>query len=337
MRVLVSGGAGFIGSNLCRRLVHDAAVDEVVVIDDFSTGHEANLDDIEVSLHRASILDERAVAVAVAGCDTIVHLAALGSVPRSVADPIATHEVNVRGTLNVLQAARAAGGRHVVLASSSSVYGANPTLPKVETAACQPMSPYAVSKLAAEQYPMAFAQCYSLPALPFRFFNVYGPGQRPGQAYAAVVPVFVDAALAERPLPLHGDGRQSRDFTFVDTVTEVLTRAVLEGVTAEPTNLAFGTRTDLRSVIEMLADVLGRGVEVQNLPARSGDVRHSQADNSRLQNLFPDIEPAPLHHGLKATLDWMRSLANEKVDARASDRSCSSGGGSPGLVGPSRG
>lgn len=317
MKVLVTGGAGFIGSNLCRRLNQEPQVDEVVVVDDFSTGHEDNLVGIDVDLHETSVLDEAGVAAAAAGCDAIVHLAALGSVPRSVADPVATHEANARGTLNILQAARAEGNVHVVLASSSSVYGANPTLPKVEDMACFPMSPYAVSKLATEQYAVAFANCYGLPVLPFRFFNVYGPGQRPGHAYAAVIPVFVAAALEGRPLPLHGDGQQSRDFTFVDTVTEVLSRAVVHRVVSGPTNLAFGTRTDLSTVLRLLQEVLGHRVEFDHQQARPGDVRHSQADNARLRTLFPGVEAFPLRDGIKRTVEWMRTLLRTSPSAAA--------------------
>ena len=312
MKVLVTGGAGFIGSNLCRRLARQPGIGEIVVLDDLSTGHEANLEGLGVSLHRASLLDEARVATAISGCSAVVHLAALGSVPRSVADPIATHEANARGTLNILQAARAEGDIHVVLASSSSVYGANPTLPKVEDMACLPTSPYAVSKLATEQYAMAFARCYGLPVLPLRFFNVYGPNQMPGHAYAAVIPVFVAAALRGSPLPVHGDGQQSRDFTFVGTVIEVLTHAVLQRVTAGPTNLAFGTRTDLNTVIALVAEALGRSVEVDRLPARPGDVRHSQADNTRLRSLFPEIRPTPLAEGLARTIEWMQSFLADR-------------------------
>jgi UDP-glucose 4-epimerase len=308
VKVLVTGGAGFIGSNLCRRLAQESKIREIVVLDDLSTGFEANLQGLGLPIHRASLLDQTRVATAMAGCDAVVHLAALGSVPRSVADPVATHEANARGTLNVLQAARAEGNLHVVLASSSSVYGANPTLPKAEHLACLPMSPYAVSKLATEQYAMAFAQCYDLPVLPFRFFNVYGPRQMPGHAYAAVIPVFVAAALTGSPVPVHGDGHQSRDFTFVDTVTEVLTRAVVERVTSGPTNLAFGTRTDLMTVLSVLEEVLGRRVEIERRPARPGDVRHSQADNTRLRALFPDVTPSPLEKGIANTVEWMQTL-----------------------------
>ena len=207
----------------------------------------------------------------------------------------------------MLDAARHNDNAHVVLASSSSVYGANPTLPKVETLLCQPMSPYAVSKLATEQYAMAYAACYDLPVLPFRFFNVYGPGQHAGHVYAAVVPVFLDAALAGRPLPLNGDGEQSRDFTFVGTVVETLTRAVTDRVTSGPTNLAFGTRTTLNELIRLIEAALGHPVQIERRDPRPGDVRHSQADNAQLRGLFPDITAVPLQTGIAQTLDWFRS------------------------------
>lgn len=317
MRVLVTGGAGFIGSNLCRRLLLEPQVREVVVLDDLSTGLMSNLEGLPVTFHRGSILVDADVRTAIAGCSAVVHLAALGSVPRSVADPIATHEANVRGTLNVLQAARTAGNIHVVLASSSSVYGANPQLPKVEDMTCLPVSPYAVSKLAAEQYAMAFANCYDLPVLPFRFFNVYGPRQRPDHTYAAVIPVFTAAALREVPVPVHGDGRQSRDFTFVDTVTEVLTQAVAQGTTSAPANLAFGTRTDLGTVVRVLEEVLGRRVDIGHQPARPGDVRHSQADNTRLRALFPGVQPVTLHEGIRRTVEWMQPLLHRQAGSAA--------------------
>lgn len=317
MKILVTGGAGFIGSNLCRRLAQEPRVSEVTVLDDLSTGVRSNLDGVAVTLHEKSLLDEESLERATRGCDAVIHLAALGSVPRSIADPVATHEANARGTLNVLQAARAAGGAQVVLASSSSVYGANRALPKVEDMTCMPMSPYAVSKLAAEQYAMAFARCYDLPVLPFRFFNVYGPRQRAGHAYAAVIPVFVDAALRGRPLPVHGDGTQSRDFTYVDTVTATLTQAVLGGVTAPPTNLAFGTRTDLNTVIRVLEETLGRRLEVDRRPSRPGDVPHSQADDARLRRHFPDVAPFPLAEGVRRTVAWMESLRDARSDTAA--------------------
>lgn len=308
MKVLVTGGAGFIGSNLCRRLLTEAAVDVVTVIDDLSTGYASNINGLPVRFVRGSILDEDALSEAVRGADAIVHLAALGSVPRSVADPVSSHEANASGTLAVLQAARRVGGAHVIMSSSSSVYGANPVIPKSEELMCQPMSPYAVSKLAAEQYLMAFAQCYELPVLPFRFFNVYGPRQMAGHAYAAVIPVFVEAALRGSPLPINGDGSHSRDFTFVGTVTDILTRAVLTRATGDPTNLAFGSRTTLLELIGVIERAVGRKAVIEFRPERSGDVRHSQADNERLRSLFGDLQPVPLEAGVAETVDWMRGV-----------------------------
>lgn len=305
MRVLVTGGAGFIGSNLCRRLVANGAVDRVVVLDDLSTGAASNLDGVDADLVAGSILDASVVGPLVADADAVVHLAALGSVPRSVADPVASHVVNASGTVSVLEAARSAGGRHVVVASSSSVYGANPALPKHEDLAQLPMTPYAASKLATEGYALAYQHSYGLPVLTFRFFNVFGPRQAVGHAYAAVVPTFVAAALGHRPIPVHGDGTQSRDFTAVDTVTAVIEDALLRSVTnPEPVNLAYGTRTDLLTLIGMLEEVLGRPLAREHGPRRVGDVDHSRADDARLRALFPGIEPVPMADALRATVEW---------------------------------
>ncbi|MEI2655017.1 MAG: NAD-dependent epimerase/dehydratase family protein [Microthrixaceae bacterium] len=198
----------------------------------------------------------------------IVHLAARPSVPRSIEDPVASHEANATGTVEVLEAARAAaGGGHVIVASSSSVYGANPTLPKHEGLVPMPASPYAVSKLATESYTLAYRRCFALPVLAFRFFNVFGPLQAAGHAYAAVIPAFVDAALRGEPLTVHGDGTQSRDFTYVGTVTEVIADALARRVDHDgPVNLAFGTRTDLLSVIAKLEGILGTAVERNHTP-----------------------------------------------------------------------
>lgn len=309
MKYVVTGGAGFIGANLCRHLLAGPA-DEVVALDDLSTGARANLDGVGARLLEASILDPDALDEAMAGADGVVHLAARGSVPRSVADPEATHRINATGTLEVLQAARRAGGPQVVLASSSSVYGANPTLPKHEELAAQPLSPYAVSKLATESYALAYQACYGLPVLALRFFNVFGPLQPAAHDYAAVIPAFLDAALSGRPLTVHGDGKQSRDFTFVDSVCGVITDALVRGVTHPgPVNLAFGSRIELTTVISMIEDLLGHPVAVVHTEPRPGDVRHSQADSSRLLGLFDGLEPVPFADGLARTVEWFRTGA----------------------------
>jgi UDP-glucose 4-epimerase len=307
MRVLVTGGAGFIGANLSRILL--ARGHEVVVLDDLSTGSSANLDGLAVELVEGSILDPALLDRVVAGAAAVVHLAARPSVPRSIADPMASHHANATGTLEVLEAVRRAGATaHVLLASSSSVYGANPKLPRAEDDMPMPMSPYAVSKLATEQYALAHGASFGVAVLPFRFFNVFGPLQAAGHAYAAVIPAFVEAGLDGRPLPVQGDGTQTRDFTFVDTVCEVIAEAVERRVTSPmPVNLAFGSRVTLLELIGLLEQVLGAPLEVEHVPARVGDVRDSQADETRLRALFPDVQPVSLEDGLRATVAWFRT------------------------------
>lgn len=303
MHVLVTGGAGFIGANLCRRLLNEGH--SVAVIDDLSTGFRANLDGLDVDFHEASILDPERLTRAAKGAKAIVHLAAIPSVPRSVSAPLPSHEANATGTLRVLEVARE-HGLHVTVASSSSVYGANPQLPKRETMMARPRSPYAVSKLATESYAIAWQLTYQLPTIAFRFFNVYGPLQAAGHAYAAVIPAFVDAALAGRPLPIQGDGLQTRDFTFVDSVTDLLTRAATQGVTSDmPVNLAFGSRRSLLDVIDELEAIVGP-VQREFGPPRVGDVRDSQADNARLLALFPGVKPTAFPDGLRATVEWFQ-------------------------------
>ncbi len=305
MRVVVTGGAGFIGANLCRTLLATGTA-RVVVLDDLSTGSLDNLDGCDVDVRVGSVLDIEEVGRACAGAQAIVHLGALGSVPRSVADPTTSFAVNATGTVNVLEAARRAGA-HVLFASSSSVYGSNPALPKHEDLAPRPMSPYAASKLAAESTVLAYSASYGLPVLAFRFFNVYGPLQRAGHAYAAAIPAFVHAALRGEPLTVFGDGSQSRDFTFVDTVCDILTEAVIRQVTStEPVNLAFGSRIRLNDIIGRLTEVLGRALDVRYQAPRVGDVLHSSADDTRVRALFPTVQPVSLDVGLAATVEWMR-------------------------------
>ncbi len=306
MRILVTGGAGFIGSNLVRRLLADG--DSVAVIDDLSTGYRANLDGLDIDFFEASILDEAALAHAAEGAESIIHLGALGSVPRSVKDPMTSHHANATGTLMVCQAAQREGA-HLAAASSSSVYGSTPDLPRRENLPTRPMSPYAVTKLATESYLLAFAASYDMATLPFRFFNVYGPRQAAGHVYAAVIPVFIDAALRGDPLPLNGDGLQSRDFTFVDTVTWVLADAAHRKVTSDrPVNLAIGANVTLRDLIAELEGMLGRELEIEPRPPRVGDVRASQSDPALLRSLFPDVPEVPFEAGLQATLDWFTTL-----------------------------
>jgi UDP-glucose 4-epimerase len=305
---VVTGGAGFIGANLCRALAARSAVDRILVVDDLSTGYADNLGGVAgVELVEGSILDVELLGRVMPGADAVVHLAARPSVPRSLEDPVATHEANATGTLRVLEAARHAGGPHVVVASSSSVYGGNRSLPASEDLAPLPLSPYAASKLATEGYALSYGRSFGLPVLVFRFFNVFGPLQRAGHAYAAVVPAFVAAALAGEALPVHGDGEQTRDFTFVGSVVSVVVDALDRGVTAPgPVNLAFGGRASLLELATTLEEVIGRPLPRAHGPARAGDVRDSQADQSRLRALFPGIEPDSLVDGLRATVDWFR-------------------------------
>ncbi|MFB9839256.1 NAD-dependent epimerase/dehydratase family protein [Actinoallomurus acaciae] len=306
MKVLVTGGAGFIGANLCRELMCRPEVDRVVALDDLSTGHADNLDGTGAELVEGSILDAAVLSRLVAEADSVVHLAARPSVPRSLADPLASHDVNATGTVRVLEACRREAV-HVVAASSSSVYGSVASLPKHEELPTRPLSPYGASKLATEAYVLAYGTSFGLPSLAFRFFNVYGPLQPAGHAYAAVVPTFVDAAMRGAPLLVHGDGYQTRDFTFVGTVTGVLADAVLRRVTSdEPVNLAFGTRVSVLELTHRLSAVLGTPVEVRHGPPRAGDVRDSQASDERLRRLFPAATAVPLEEGLRRTVAWFR-------------------------------
>lgn len=305
VRVVVTGGAGFIGANVCRLLTEQAA--EIVVVDDLSTGSAANLDGLPVDFRLGSVTDRDLLFDACAGADSILHLAAVASVPRSIEDPASTTAVNVTGTVNVLDAARRCGA-HVVVASSAAVYGDHPAVRKAEALAPRPRSPYAASKLAAEGYAAAYGASYGLPTLAFRFFNVYGPLQPPGHVYAAVVPAFLDAALAGRPLTVHGDGRQARDFVYVGTVAALLADAAARRISSpEPVNLALGGRTTVLELIALLERLVGRRLERRHDAERPGDIRDSAADGTRLRELFPGFEPVPLADGLARTIDWFRS------------------------------
>lgn len=303
VRVLITGGAGFIGSNLVRTLL-DRSPYEVAVIDDLSTGLLENINSSRVHFFPGSILDTSVLTDAMKGCAAVVHLAARPSVPRSIKDPMATHHANATGTLAVLEAARGQAA-HVIVASSSSVYGANPKLPKVETMLPMPMSPYAVSKLTTESYALAWGRCFDLPTLAFRFFNVYGPRQAAGHAYAAVIPAFLNSAIRGDAVTMHGDGTQSRDFTFVDTVTSVLEEAINRRVTCDSAvNLALGSRITLNQLVEEINLITGKPIKVTREQRRSGDVPHSSADSTLLESLFPAVHQVPIEAGLRKTYDW---------------------------------
>lgn len=307
MRLLVTGGAGFIGANLVRAALADPAISDVTVIDNFSTSGPESVKRLDVELVEGSVLDGEALDRAMAGRHAVVHLAALPSVPRSLRDPVGTHAANATGTLAVLEAARRNGVQRLIVASSSSVYGANPRLPKSELTWTRPLSPYAASKLATEAYALAYQSSFGLPTLVFRFFNVYGPGQRHDHAYAAAIPRFAYAALRGQPVTIFGDGRQTRDFTHVDTVCAVLLDAVRREVRhPHPVNLAFGSRIALHTVLDELARILGRPIIREHAPERPGDVRHSAADHTLLRGLFPTVTPTPLDVGLRATVAWLR-------------------------------
>lgn len=308
MKVLVTGGAGFIGSNLVRYLNERDPGGEVRIIDDLSTGRKENLDGLRAQFVEGSILNYELLERVTGGVDSVVHLAAIGSVPRSVGAPRPTHDANATGTLNVLEAARSTGVDHVVVASSSSVYGSNPALPKSEFDWTRPMSPYGVSKLVTEGYAIAYNFSYGMKTLAFRFFNVYGPGQPADHDYAAVIPKFVAAALEGRPLTVHGDGLQSRDFTYVDTVCSAIYDAASRKVSSQdPVNLAFGTNTTLMELIRQVEIALNDELAVVNEGVRIGDVRASQSDGIRIRELFPTVEPVALVHGLERTIAWLKT------------------------------
>jgi len=304
-KVAVTGGAGFIGSNLTNRLI--SAGYEVVVVDDLSTGLISNVDQNKSTFHKISITDPKSLSVALKDCETIFHLAARGSVPRSIKNPLATHEVNATGTLNVLEAARATGA-HVVFSSSSSVYGRNMQLPKDESMWLGPMTPYAASKLSAESYVQAYASAYNVPTTLLRFFNVFGPRQRPDHEYAAVLPKWIWLAMQGKPIDVYGDGTASRDFTYVETVLDIAMTAMKEKVLTDGAiNLAYGNRIFLNDTIEMLKKHFPN-LQVNYRENRLGDVKESQNSPSLLKSLFPTISPKPFEDALAETVVWLKDF-----------------------------
>jgi UDP-glucose 4-epimerase len=304
-KVGVTGGAGFIGSNLTRRLISEGY--EVVIVDDLSTGLISNVNQEKSTFHHVSITDPGALSRALKDCSTIFHLAARGSVPRSIKNPVATHEVNATGTFNVLEVARKTGA-HVVFSSSSSVYGRNVKLPKDESMWLSPLTPYAASKLAAEGYVQAYAAAYNLPTTIFRFFNVFGPRQRPDHEYAAVLPKWIWLAMQGKPIDVYGDGTASRDFTYIDTVLDIAITAMKGNITSEgAVNLGYGNRIFLSDTVALLMAHFP-DLHVNYMEERLGDVKESQNSPVLLKSLFPTITPKPFEEALSETINWLRDF-----------------------------
>lgn len=306
-KVIVTGGAGFIGSALVRKLLEDG--ESVAVIDNLLTGFERNLAEVRdhVEFHRVDIREGGRLPALIRGADVVYHLAAIPSVPRSIDDPVPSHEVNIDGTFNVMRAAAEAGVRRVVYAASSSAYGDSETLPKVETMLPRPKSPYAVQKLLGEYYGSVFHSCFGLETVSLRFFNVYGPRQDPSSPYSGVLSLFMKHLLARTPPTIFGDGEQSRDFTYVDDVAELCVKASRAPAAAgNMYNAGNGGRFTLNVIWGLLQKMEGIDVPAKYGPPRAGDVRHSMADTAAA---VADLGHAPrftIEEGLKRTLDWYR-------------------------------
>jgi nucleoside-diphosphate-sugar epimerase len=308
-RYVVTGGAGFIGSALVRVLL--AAGDaQVRVVDNLLTGHEANLEEIrsQIEWDRSDIRDAAAMLSAVRGADIVFHLAAIPSVPRSIQDPVPSHEVNIDGTFNVLRAAVDARVRRVVYAASSSAYGDTEVLPKVETMLPRPKSPYAVQKLMGEHYAAVFHSCFGLETVALRFFNVYGERQDPASPYSGVISVFLKALIQRSSPVIFGDGKQTRDFTYVEDVVALCSRAAIApGVAGDVYNAGNGNRYSLNYIWELLQEIEGITLEPNYAPPRPGDVRDSQADTTAARRDLGHNPQYSIEHGLRRTLAWYRT------------------------------
>lgn len=307
---VVTGGAGFIGSHIAERLLHDGH--QVRIVDNFATGKRANVERLHrfgdrLTIHEVSITDREALPPIFAGARYVFHQAALPSVPRSVADPISTHDINVTGTLNVLLAARDAGVQRVAYAASSSAYGDVEAEFKVETIPPAPLSPYGVSKLAGEYYCQVFTTVYGLETVALRYFNVFGPYQDETSHYAAVIPRFIAAMLRGEPPTIYGDGEQSRDFTYIDNVVHGnLLALTAPDAAGQMMNLATGGRVSLLELVARLNDILGTDFQPIHDAARSGDIKHSRADVSRARDLLDFAPIVSFEDGLARTVDWYR-------------------------------
>ncbi|HEX5835444.1 MAG TPA: SDR family oxidoreductase [Pyrinomonadaceae bacterium] len=307
--VVVTGGAGFIGSHIASALSAGGA--RVRVLDDLSTGHRENLGEIggDIDFIEGSVADENVLAKALDGAEVVFHEAAIPSVPRSVAEPVQTHIASVDGTFSLLLAARDKKVRRVVYAASSSAYGDQPTLPKVEQMAPDPLSPYAVAKLVGEYYCQVFTRVYGLETVSLRYFNVFGPRQDPGSQYSGVVSRFISALLGNERLVIYGDGEQSRDFTYIDNVVAAnLSAANAPGAVGKVINVANGARVTLNELLAELKDLTGRqDVTPQYLEPRVGDVRHSLADITMARELLNYESKVDLREGLKRTIEWWKT------------------------------
>ena len=307
MRALVTGGAGFIGSHIAHRLVE--AGHEVVVLDNFFTGSRTNLEEIapRVRLIEGDVRHLATVEECATGCEVVFHEAAIVSVPYSVERPQESHDVNIQGTLNVLQAARKAGTRRVVFASSAAIYGEEPTLPKIETMRPEPISPYAVEKIAGEHYLAAWSKLFALETVALRYFNVFGPRQDPRSPYSGVISVFVDRILGGRPITFFGDGSQCRDFVYVDNVVDAnILAATREGVSGRAYNVACGKRTTLGELASLIERAAGRTVERSLSDPRPGDIKESVADITRARAELGYAPVVDVEDGLKRLVRYVR-------------------------------
>lgn len=305
MKYLVTGGAGFIGSNIVAELLRRGK--QVRVLDNFSTGRRENVKEFakQIELIEGDLRSYHIVREAVDGIDFVLHQGALPSVPRSINDPITTNQVNVEGTLNILDASRDAGVKRVVFASSSSIYGDSEKLPKQEDMIPNPLSPYAVSKLAGEKYCQVFARIYKLHTTALRYFNVFGPKQDPTSQYSAVIPRFIQAILHDRSPIIYGDGTQSRDFTFVRNVVEANILATEKDFPPGMVfNCACHERIDLNQLVESINTILGKKIKAEYTAARAGDVKHSFADIKRISEYLNYNPLVYFQEGLKKTIEW---------------------------------
>ena len=303
-RVLITGGAGFIGSHLVRHFADQA---QVTVLDDLRSGYAHNLDGVACRFVRGSILDAQALREAMADAEEVYHLAAMISVPESVAKPAECAELNTEGTRRVLDAAVAAGARKVVLASSAAIYGDNPTVPKLESMSPEPKSPYAETKLAGEHLLEAYRQTHGLGTTSLRFFNVFGPRQDPRSAYAAAVPIFIAKALRDEPIGIHGDGGQTRDFVHVTDIVGALAYAGASADMAGTYNVGYGRSQSILELAQEILRLTGSKSVIEHLPPRAGDVRHSLASTERL--LTAGWKPkSSVQAGLAETVDFYRQL-----------------------------